>query len=59
MNERERYTAIRRRNKIRLKDIADYVGCSIALLSKYENGLIISHDKVIKYKQFIEEHSTS
>lgn len=55
INERESYTALRRRKRIRLREIAKYIGCSVSLLSQYENGSDrILPDKVRKYKRYIE-----
>lgn len=55
MTEREHYFLQRKRKKIKLHEIANQIGCSVALLSMYENGKTqISPDKERKYKQFIE-----
>lgn len=52
---REQYTIFRRRNKVRLMDVAGYIGCSISLLSKWERELInISDEKASLYNEFIE-----
>ena len=41
--------------KITLKEIADYIGCSVALISKYENKeRNMSSDKVKQYEEYIE-----
>lgn len=41
--------------KITLKEIADEIGCSIALVSKYENEKRnMSSDKVKQYEEYIE-----
>lgn len=51
------YYLMRREKKIKLKQIADYIGCSIANLSKYENNLInMSNDKVQKYQEYIKNY---
>ncbi|MEQ6356085.1 transcriptional regulator [Lysinibacillus sp. KCTC 33748] len=45
---------MRRQKQIRLTDIARHIGCSIALLSKYENNKVaMEANKVQKYKEFI------
>lgn len=45
---------MRRQKKILLKDIATYVGCSISLISRYENDLcVMRQDKIEKYEEFI------
>lgn len=55
---REQYTIFRRRNKVRLIDVAEYIGCSISLLSKWERELVnISDDKVNLYNKFIKTFS--
>ncbi|WP_234404918.1 helix-turn-helix domain-containing protein [Paenibacillus bouchesdurhonensis] len=57
INERESYTAVRRRKKITLREIAEYIGCSVSLISQYENGSNrILPDKVRKYKRYIEDY---
>lgn len=54
MSEKDSYILKRRKQKIRLIHIAEYLGCSPSLLSKYENDLVdMSADKVAKYKQYI------
>lgn len=58
INERESYTALRRRKRIRLREVAKHIGCSVSLLSQYENGSNrILPDKVRKYKQYIEDYN--
>lgn len=55
MTEKEQLFMLRRKKKILLKDIAKEIGCSIALLSKFENNLIkMDVSKSRKYKEFIE-----
>lgn len=52
------YYLMRRTKKIKLKQIADYIGCSIAHLSKFENNLVnMSDDKVRKYQEYIENYN--
>lgn len=58
MNEREEYLLKRKRKKIRLKQIADHIGCSVALLSRWETGGYgIAEEKKRKYKDFIEKYN--
>lgn len=48
---------MRRKKKIKLKEIAEYIGCSIAHLSKYENGISnMDSIKIKKYQEFIENY---
>lgn len=55
MNEREMYTIKRRQKKIRLHQIASNIGCSTALLSRFETGdCQMSVEKKRKYKEFID-----
>lgn len=45
---------LRRSKKIKLRQIADYLNCSVSLISRYENGKRqMSDEKVKKYKEFI------
>lgn len=54
MNEKEQFVAIRRQKKIRLKQIANYLNCSISLLSRYErDDCFMDEQKIIGYKNFI------
>lgn len=42
---------------IRLREIAEYIGCSIALISYYEHGKVNMDDiKIFKYKKFIDNY---
>lgn len=55
MTEREQWMLKRKQKRIRLIQIAKYIGCSISLLSRWEcNTCEISKNKLDKYKQFIE-----
>lgn len=48
---------MRRQKKIKLSQIAEYIGCSVALLSKYENNKVaMDLVKVKKYNQFILDY---
>lgn len=45
----------RMKKGIKLKEIADYLNCSISLLSRFENEKIkIAADKVADYKYYIK-----
>lgn len=58
MTDKDLYVIKRRKQKIRLISIAEYINCSPSLLSKYENDLVdMSEDKVSKYKEYIDSHS--
>lgn len=53
-HEKQLYFNLRRSKKIRLKQIANYLKCSISLLSRYEREDInMDERKIIGYKQFI------
>lgn len=55
--EKIKYFLMRKQKKIRLKEIANYIGCSIALLSMYENNqLNIDPEKERKYVEFITNY---
>jgi transcriptional regulator with XRE-family HTH domain len=55
--EKMKYFLMRKQKKIRLKEIANYIGCSIALLSMYENNqLNIDPEKERKYVEFITNY---
>lgn len=56
VKEREKYTLWRRRNRVRLVDIAQYCGVSIPLISMWENGKQnISADILAKYDEYIRK----
>ncbi|BDH63311.1 hypothetical protein MTP04_34410 [Lysinibacillus sp. PLM2] len=58
MNDKDLYVIKRRKQKIRLVNIAEYIGCSPSLLSKYENDLTeMTENKVSKYKAYIDSNS--
>ena len=57
LNDREQYTFFRRKHKIKLLDVAKYIGCSIPLLSLWERNLANMDIKKIKmYKLFVENY---
>ncbi|OLS37918.1 transcriptional regulator [Alkalihalophilus pseudofirmus] len=56
-NEREKHFLERRKKKITLNKIANAIGCSISLLSKYENNHCdMASSKIERYKTFIEQY---
>ncbi len=55
MSIKEHYILKRRKKKIRLRQIAEYIGCSQSLISRYETGdCEMEKLKVEKYKDFID-----
>lgn len=55
--EKMKYFLMRKQKKIRLKEIANYIGCSIALLSMYENNqLDMDPEKERKYVEFVTNY---
>lgn len=55
MDDRDYYFLLRKKKKIRLKEIAQELGCSIALISFYENEKCnMSDDKILKYQRIIQ-----
>jgi transcriptional regulator with XRE-family HTH domain len=56
LTEREFYTLWRRRNNIKLKEIAQYLNCTDTLICKFEKGKCnISPDKIEAYNNYILE----
>ena len=56
MNDRDTYLIKRRNAGIRLKHIAEYIGCHISLLSKYERSSAnMVQEKVMLYRQYIDD----
>ncbi len=56
LTEREQYQIWRKRNRIRLVDIAKYCGCCVSTISQWENGQInISIELLAGYNKFIEQ----
>lgn len=57
LKQREIYVIKRRQKRIRLKEIAEYIGCSQSLLSKYETGTAnIIPDKLRMYQDYIDKN---
>lgn len=45
---------MRRQKGIKLSQIAEFIGCSVPLLSRYENNKVaMDSEKVKQYKEFI------
>ncbi|EQB87207.1 helix-turn-helix domain-containing protein [Clostridium punense] len=60
LNDRDYCSLMRRRYNLKLKTIADYIGCSISMLSKYERGLAnIEPQKVRLYVKFIQQYENN
>ncbi|PED32812.1 transcriptional regulator [Bacillus cereus] len=56
MNAKDEYILKRRKKRIRLRQLADYIGCSQSLISQYETGNCeMNRFKIDKYKEFIDE----
>lgn len=56
MNEKDIFIMKRRKCKVRLVDIAKYIGCSPSLLSRYENDdCKMIDEKIDKYRNYINE----
>lgn len=57
MSTKELYIYKRRGLKIKLREVAKYIGCSISLISRYENNDInISDTKEYLYKEYIDKY---
>ncbi|MED4619393.1 helix-turn-helix transcriptional regulator [Priestia megaterium] len=57
MNVKDTYILKRRKKKIRLRQIAEFIGCSQSLISQYETGNCdMDKIKVEKYKEFIDSY---
>lgn len=51
----EEWKYMRMRKKIILKEVAKYVGCSVSLINKWENGhLEMPTENVKRYREYIE-----
>jgi len=57
MSTKEMYVLKRRKKRIRLRQIAEFIGCSQSLISRYETGdCEMDKAKIEKYKQFIDSY---
>jgi transcriptional regulator with XRE-family HTH domain len=58
MSIKEEYILKRRKKKIRLRQLAEYIGCSQSLISRYETGdCEMDKEKVKKYREFIDSYN--
>lgn len=54
LTEREYYVLQRKRNHLKLKQVAKYVGCSASMICQHETGVNnLSDMKYKRYKEFI------
>lgn len=57
MSIKDMYIIERRKKKIRLRQLAECIGCSPSLLSRYETGdCEMDKEKVKKYKEYIDSY---
>lgn len=57
MDERMEWKLLRVKKGIRIKQIADYLHCSLSYVARYEKGVVTMIDKKINgYKKFIEQY---
>ena len=57
MNVKDEYIIKRRKKKIRLRQLAEYIGCSMSLISQYETDICgMDKEKIEKYKKFIDSY---
>lgn len=57
MNTRDEYVLKRRKKKIRLRQLAEFISCSQSLISQYETGSCeMDRAKVQKYQDFIDNY---
>lgn len=55
MDDKDSYVIKRRKKRIRLVQIANAIGCSPSMLSKYENNNAeMSDKKIAKYRGYID-----
>ncbi|MEA5023926.1 MAG: helix-turn-helix transcriptional regulator [Desulfitobacterium hafniense] len=55
LTEKEYWRTLRKQKKIKLREIADLLKCSIAFLSMYENDKTLMRPEAInQYKDFIQ-----
>jgi transcriptional regulator with XRE-family HTH domain len=53
---RDEYLLKRRKKKITMQELAEYIGCSQSLLSRYERGQCgMKKEKVELYRQYIDQ----
>jgi transcriptional regulator with XRE-family HTH domain len=53
---KEEYRAKRLKNRIRIREISELLGCTNGLISNWENGRgYMSEEKIRQYKEYIDE----
>lgn len=56
IDSRDYCMLLRRKNNIKLQTVADFINCSVSILSRWERGEgNISDEKVILYLNFIKK----
>ncbi|MGR9049230.1 helix-turn-helix domain-containing protein [Halobacillus faecis] len=56
MTRKEEYLLKRRRKKIKQNELADALGCSQSLISRWEkDDCLMSEDKIEKYEEYINQ----
>ncbi len=56
-NERMYWKLLRVKKGIKIKEIAEYLGCSLSYVARYEKGVVNMIDKKVKgYKQYINQY---
>lgn len=57
MNKKDEYFLKRRQKKISMNKIANYIGCSQSLISRYETGNCgMSKSKIERYREYIDKN---
>ncbi|MFV2046879.1 transcriptional regulator [Bacillus sp. UMB0899] len=55
MNKKDEYFLKRRLKKISMNELANYIGCSQSLISRYETGDCgMSDTKIKRYREYID-----
>ncbi|QNG61986.1 helix-turn-helix transcriptional regulator [Bacillus sp. PAMC26568] len=55
MTKKEEYLLKRRTKKIRMKELAKYIGCSQSLISRYETNICgMSKEHIQRYREYID-----
>lgn len=55
--EKDSLFLLRRKKGIKLREIAEFISCSVAMLSLWENEKCnLDVNKQVKYKEFIEKY---
>ncbi|MED0717436.1 helix-turn-helix transcriptional regulator [Aeribacillus composti] len=53
---RDEYLLKRRKKKITMQELAEYIGCSQSLISRYEHGNSgMKPEKIQKYREYIDK----